>query len=54
MTRQPGRPVTGDDAANGSGKATRDVILATALEIIDRDGADVGLAALMPALGLAG
>jgi AcrR family transcriptional regulator len=40
MTRQPARPVTGDDAAaNGSGKVTRDVILAAALEIIDADGA---------------
>jgi hypothetical protein len=54
MTRQPARPVTGDDAAaNGSGKVTRDVVLAASLEIIDRDGAGVGLAALMPALGLA-
>jgi hypothetical protein len=26
--------------ANGSGKITRDVVLAAALEIIDRDGAD--------------
>jgi AcrR family transcriptional regulator len=40
MTRTPAGPVTGDDAANGSGKVTRDVILAAALEIIDRDGAD--------------
>ena len=40
MTRRPARPVTGDDAANGSGKVTRDVILAAALKIIDRDGAD--------------
>jgi AcrR family transcriptional regulator len=36
---QAGR--TADEAAlNGSGKITRDVVLATALEIIDRDGAD--------------
>jgi hypothetical protein len=27
-------------AGNGSGKITRDVVLAAALEIIDRDGAD--------------
>ena len=27
-------------AANGSGKITRDAVLAAALEIIDRDGAD--------------
>ena len=41
MTRQTARPVTGDDAAvNGGGKVTRDVVLAAALEIIDRDGAD--------------
>jgi len=39
MTRPPA-PRTADDAAgNGSGKITRDVVLATALEIIDRDGA---------------
>jgi len=31
--------VAGDAAANGSGKITRDVVLAAALEIIDRDGA---------------
>ena len=29
-----------DTAANGTGKITRDVMLAAALEIIDRDGAD--------------
>ena len=34
-----GRP-GGDAAANGSGKITRDAVLAAALEIIDRDGAD--------------
>ena len=33
-------PVARDTAANGSGKITRDVVLAAALEIIDRDGAD--------------
>ena len=30
----------GGPAAGGSGKITRDVVLAAALEIIDRDGAD--------------
>jgi AcrR family transcriptional regulator len=38
MTRPPA-PRTADDAAgNGGGKITRDVVLAAALEIIDRDG----------------
>src|SRR5450755_149452 len=32
--------VARDTAANGGGKITRDVVLAAALEIIDRDGAD--------------
>jgi AcrR family transcriptional regulator len=40
MTPSPrGRP-PGDAAANGSGKITREVVLAAALQIIDRDGAD--------------
>jgi AcrR family transcriptional regulator len=41
MTRPPADRVIDDDAAaaNGSGKVTRDVILAAALEIIDADGA---------------
>ena len=39
MTPPPADP-TVDDAANGSGKITRGVVLATALEIIDRDGVD--------------
>jgi AcrR family transcriptional regulator len=39
MTRPPAGPVAGDAAANGRGKITRDVVLAAALEIIDRDGA---------------
>ena len=40
MTRPPAGPSAGDAAAaNGSGKITRDVILAAALEIIDADGA---------------
>jgi AcrR family transcriptional regulator len=30
----------GEAASNGSGKITREVVMATALEIIDRDGAD--------------
>jgi AcrR family transcriptional regulator len=40
MTRPPADRTTGDAAANGSGKITRDVVLAAALEIIDRDGAE--------------
>jgi AcrR family transcriptional regulator len=40
MTRPPADRVVDDNAAaNGSGKVTRDVILAAALEIIDADGA---------------
>jgi AcrR family transcriptional regulator len=39
MTRPP-RDRTVNDAADGSGKITREVVLATALEIIDRDGID--------------
>lgn len=34
-----GRP-DGDASANPDGRITRDVVLATALELIDRDGAD--------------
>jgi AcrR family transcriptional regulator len=33
-------PAAGRNAANGNGKITRDVVLAAALEIIDRDGTD--------------
>jgi AcrR family transcriptional regulator len=33
-------PPAGDSAANQGGKLTRDMVLAAALEIIDRDGAD--------------
>ena len=41
MTPPPAaRTADADTAANGSGKITREVILAAALEIIDRDGAD--------------
>jgi AcrR family transcriptional regulator len=40
MTQTPVGRAAGDAAFNGSGKITRDVVLAAALEIIDRDGAD--------------
>ncbi len=41
MTTPPvARTADADTAANGSGKITRDVILAAALDIIDRDGVD--------------
>ena len=41
-----------DDAANRDGKITRDVVLATALEIIDRDGIDgLSMRRLARALG---
>jgi AcrR family transcriptional regulator len=33
-------PTAGRNTANGNGKITRDVVLAAALEIIDRDGTD--------------
>jgi AcrR family transcriptional regulator len=39
MTRPPAGRTTGDAAANGSGKVTREMVLAAALEIIDADGA---------------
>jgi AcrR family transcriptional regulator len=39
MTRPPAGRISGDAAANGSGKITREVVLAAALEIIDADGA---------------
>ena len=38
MTPPPA--AAGDAAANGSGRITRDLVLATALQIIDADGAD--------------
>ena len=42
----------GGPAANGSGKITRDAVLAAALEIIDRDGADaLSMRRLARALG---
>jgi AcrR family transcriptional regulator len=40
MTPPPADRAVDDAAANGSGKITRDVVLAAALEIIDRDGVD--------------
>ena len=40
MTPPPRGRTAGDAAANGSGKITREVVLAAALEIIDADGAD--------------
>ena len=40
MTRPPRGRTSGDAAANGSGKITREVVLAAALEIIDADGAE--------------
>jgi AcrR family transcriptional regulator len=40
MTPTPADRVLGDAAPSGSGKITRDVVLARALEIIDRDGAE--------------
>jgi AcrR family transcriptional regulator len=40
MTRPPADRTAGDAAAIGSGKITRDVVLAAALEIIDADGAE--------------
>ena len=39
MTRPPADHATSDAAANANGKITRDVVLAAALQIIDRDGA---------------
>ena len=36
----PAARAAGRPAADGSGKITRDAVLAAALEIIDRDGAD--------------
>ena len=40
MTPPPAGRTVRDADPNGSGKITRDVVLAAALEIIDRDGAD--------------
>ena len=52
MTRPPAGRSTGDAAANGSGKITRDAVLAAALQIIDADGADgLSMRRLARALG---
>jgi AcrR family transcriptional regulator len=53
MTRPPAGRAPGDAAAaNGSGKITREVVLATALEIIDADGAEaLSMRRLARALG---
>jgi AcrR family transcriptional regulator len=52
MTAPPRGRTPGDAAANGSGKITREVVLATALEIIDRDGAEaLSMRRLARALG---
>jgi AcrR family transcriptional regulator len=52
MTRPPASRTTGDAAANGTGKITRDVVLAAALEIIDADGASgLSMRRLARALG---
>jgi AcrR family transcriptional regulator len=52
MTRPPGGRVPSDAAANGTGKITRDVVLAAALQIIDADGADgLSMRRLARALG---
>jgi AcrR family transcriptional regulator len=51
MTQTPAGRATGDTAPNG-GKITREVVLAAALEIIDRDGADgLSMRRLARALG---
>jgi len=52
MTRPSAGRSTGDAAANGSGKITRDAVLAAALQIIDADGADgLSMRRLARALG---
>ena len=52
MTRPPADRVSGDTAANGHGKITRDLVLAAALQIIDTDGADgLSMRRLARALG---
>src|SRR4249920_3960211 len=52
MTRPPRGRTSGDAAANGSGKITRDVVRAAALEIIDAGGADgLSMRRLARALG---
>jgi AcrR family transcriptional regulator len=52
MTPPPRGRTAGDAAANGSGKITREVVLAAALEIIDADGAEaLSMRRLARALG---
>ncbi len=52
MIPPPADRTVRDADANGSGKITRDVVLAAALEIIDRDGADgLSMRRLARALG---
>ncbi|MCW2638268.1 MAG: TetR family transcriptional regulator [Dactylosporangium sp.] len=52
MTPPPADRAVDDAAANGSGKITRDVVLAAALEIIDHDGVDaLSMRRLARALG---
>jgi len=52
MTRPPAGRTTSDAAANANGKITRDVVLAAALQIIDRDGAEgLSMRRLARALG---
>ena len=52
MTPPPRGRSAGDAAANGSGKITREVVLAAALEIIDADGASgLSMRRLARALG---
>jgi AcrR family transcriptional regulator len=52
MTPPPADRAVDDAAPNGSGKITRDVVLAAALEIIDRDGVDaLSMRRLARALG---
>ena len=49
MIQTPVGRAAGHAAFNGGGKITRDVVLAAALEIIDRDGADGCPCACLPA-----
>jgi AcrR family transcriptional regulator len=52
MIRPPRGRASGSAAADGSGKITREVVLAAALEIIDADGADgLSMRGLARALG---
>ena len=52
MTQTPAGRAAGNTASNGGGKITREVVLAAALEIIDRDGVDgLSMRRLARALG---